>query len=150
MIAESKEWESRLEWSVRALAQPKVVQEALFPEFVCLADELALDFEESLRGFQAGSAQLGERFSEAVLRLDAQLEKMSGPKNAEMWTDEALADSPEWATVRELAVAVAEIAGWPTSSPGPSKHVYVDGHLGLDQVPTTTFHWRGNFWRAAR
>jgi hypothetical protein len=37
----------RLEWSMRALAQPPGVQSRLFPEFVECADELALEFDES-------------------------------------------------------------------------------------------------------
>ena len=40
----------RFEWSVRDLAQPSDIQSSLFPGFVCVPDELALEFDEWRKG----------------------------------------------------------------------------------------------------
>src|SRR6516225_2761064 len=37
--------EQQLQWAVQALAQPAEVQPTLFPSFVVVADELALEFD---------------------------------------------------------------------------------------------------------
>jgi hypothetical protein len=125
MTIDDRFWSSRLEWSVRALAQPKEVQETLFPGFVCVADELALDFEESLQGCDGAQPRLATIVREAVRELDKHLEQMSGPDNSSLWTDEALARSAEWERVRELARVVVGRAGWPTSPPDPNRQLYV-------------------------
>ncbi len=39
---------NQLQRAITALAQPAEVQLSLFPDFVCKADELALDFEDDL------------------------------------------------------------------------------------------------------
>ena len=125
-----RHWRARLEWSVRALAQPSKVQIGLFPDFACIADELALVFEESLRGAEAIGLPLSDLVSEALRKLDGQLERMSGPQNATFWTDEALTSSEEWARVRALAIDAAQLAGWPLSPPEQNPQVYVGPQTG--------------------
>ncbi|WP_437731634.1 hypothetical protein [Sorangium sp. So ce1335] len=44
---------TRLKWSIQALAAPAFEQIRLFPRFVCVADELAIDVEEALRGIRS-------------------------------------------------------------------------------------------------
>lgn len=125
MKQREQHWRSRIEWIVRALAQPKDVQASLFPSFVCLADELALEFEECLSGLRAARAPLDAGVEQALNDLDRQLEMMSGPSHPEFWTDEALETAAEWGRVRELAHAVLTKAAWPCTSPGPTEQVYV-------------------------
>jgi hypothetical protein len=125
MTSEETTWTDRLQWSVRALAQPMTIQRTLFPEFVCLADELALDFEESLGGVRNEPATLPPDVMEAILRLDEQLERMSGPQNADLWTDDALRRSPEWGTVRSLAAQAVRLANWAASPPGPNPQLFI-------------------------
>lgn len=123
----------RLKWSIQALAAPAAAQLRLFPDFVCVADELAIDFEEALRGIRsAGSSDAGDREEAegperaealspaqraAVDALDAQLEEMSGPEHAEMWTDDALHTSVAWTRVRHLAASALRTMDWPNELP---------------------------------
>jgi hypothetical protein len=96
----------RLMHSVQALAQPPDVQLGLFPDFVCKADELALDFDNF---WSCAKGNDGERLTaEQTSILDAinsELDAMSGSVNAELWTDDALRENLQWAHIRELAKA---------------------------------------------
>ena len=69
----------KLIWSVRALAQPASVQRKLFPAFVVVADELALEFEEHYPPALAASRDLwsGDQLSK-LRALEQRLEAMSG------------------------------------------------------------------------
>lgn len=118
-------WPARLEWSVRALAQPKSVQETLFPGFVCVPDELALEFDESLRGFRETGLRLPDDASDAILALDRQLEAMSGAEHSDLWNQESLAHSSDWQMIRALAQRVVVLMQWPAAPPPPSGHIYV-------------------------
>lgn len=114
----------RLRRSVQALALPAIQQVTLYPDFVCVADELALAFEEAVRRL-GGLERLSFVGSEAVRAVDEQLERMSGQEHAELWTDEALERSPEWETLRGIAQAALTALGWPLEIPAPSGDVYV-------------------------
>lgn len=116
---------SRLEWSVRALAQSATVQRGLFPSFVCVPDELALEFDESRRLIEDASVELTKDQSAAIARLDSQIESMSGEHNAHFWTDEALESAPEWEVVRAAARHVVSIFEWPQQPPAPTSQTYV-------------------------
>ena len=116
---------SHFEWSVRALAQPAAIQLALFPAFVCVTDELALEFDECLCDVSKLRGLLPPHAVSAVESLDAQLVSMSGPDHLDLWTDESLALMPEWEDVRQRALAVVAVMGWPVTSPGSSSRTYV-------------------------
>lgn len=107
----------RLEWAVRALAQPAEVQAQLFPAFVCVADELALEFDEHWRRTRGSLAPLPSGLLGALAALDARLGSMSGHERAALWTNDALERAAEWAEVRRLAQAALAAAEWPTSRP---------------------------------
>jgi hypothetical protein len=118
----------RFEWSVRALAQPAHTQAQLFPHFVCVADELALEFDEWCRALlESPHGELKNDQIELITLLDQQLSQMSGPENEELWLDEALASSPEWTRVREIASELIRKMGWPDSPPPPERDFYVRG-----------------------
>jgi hypothetical protein len=114
----------RFEWSVRALAQDAATQRQLYPSFVCVADELALEFDEYLRALEDELPQLTA--AEQIRALDSRLSAMSGPDHAALWTDDALRDAPEWVEVRAAAQAVLQAMGW-SSRPPPNERgaVYV-------------------------
>src|ERR1700754_1824521 len=88
----------RFEWCVRALAQDAETQRALYPDFACVADELALEFDEYLRAIEDDLGALPA--SELIRALDDKLTAMSGPAHADLWTEEALSAAVEWADVR--------------------------------------------------
>ena len=75
-------------WAVQALAQPADVQPTLFPPFVVVADELALEFDHWRR---VAEGQAGAPWSPgqraAVAALDRLLSEMSGPGKPEVWLE---------------------------------------------------------------
>jgi hypothetical protein len=113
------------EWAVRALAQDATIQIALFPSFVVVADELALDFEQYRLATADRLSELGGHVVARVGELDAALEAMSGPEHLDLWTDEALRSAREWVTVRALARRVLEAAVWRNTPPPIGRAAYI-------------------------
>jgi hypothetical protein len=115
----------QFEWAVRALAQDPIGQRDLFPGFVEVADELALEFEERYRAVRSGTSRLRPDQMQRVEALDAALEAMSGPEHVELWSMEALDHSLEWVHIRDLARQVVQIMGWPEDPPPRDRAIYV-------------------------
>lgn len=114
----------KIKWAVQALAQPAEIQIGLFPDFVNVADELALTWEEAL-----GEITENDNFSDDILMnihsLDESILAISGDSNSEFWTDDALRESNKWEEVRSIAATIIKKMSWPTSSPGEAEGVYV-------------------------
>jgi len=119
---------ARIEWSLRALAQPSHAQHQLYPSFVCIPEELALEFNDALlvaRAHLAGEispVQLG-----VLEDLDRKLCEMSGPGTEAVWRAEALQSAPEWAEVRTIAARAIELFGWSPDPPPPSPDTFIPG-----------------------
>ncbi|MBU8898708.1 hypothetical protein KRR26_24155 [Corallococcus sp. M34] len=117
----------RFQWSVQALAQDAGVQFCLFPWFVCVPDELALEFDECLQGF--ADSGLAAVFSpgqvDAIRELDRHLAAISGAENKQFWTDEALEGAPEWSEIRATARLLLERMNWPQVAPPAERALYV-------------------------
>jgi hypothetical protein len=111
---------------VQALAQPPDAQPSLFPSFVVVADELALEFDNWWKSFEAN---FGDRCSEeqqrAVAALDHLLTEMSGPDKPELWTNEGCLYHAKWSEVRQLAADVLSAFGWPHGVPPVGRVMYV-------------------------
>jgi hypothetical protein len=54
---------------------------------------------------------------EALAALHAQFQSLSGPANAEHWSDAALDVSPEWVAIRRLAAHGLDAFGWRPEEP---------------------------------
>ncbi|HYI47731.1 MAG TPA: hypothetical protein VEX35_04625 [Allosphingosinicella sp.] len=115
----------QLQRAVLALAQPPEVQLRLFPDFVCKADELALDFEDGLYELVGHEDEIDQGQRAAIDALDGLLIGMSGRANASFWTEDALRSHPIWDEIRDAAKAVAEAFGWAIQNPGPSGAIYI-------------------------
>ena len=118
----------QFKWALQALAQPAEVQLSHFPNFVCKADELALDFGNCFKwylGSQTG-ANLDEK-REALESIDQYLDAMSGPSHAEFWTESALRLDPRWDAIRFLAKHALKSFGWPPEEPPRGRAVFVPG-----------------------
>jgi hypothetical protein len=115
----------RLERAVLALAQPAHVQLSLFPDFVCKADELALDFEEALDGYLGFEAEIAEHERAELGALDRLVLSKSGNANEAFWTDDALLNHPAWDTIRAAAKATAAAFGWELRRPPASGAIYI-------------------------
>ncbi|HEV2596822.1 hypothetical protein [Sphingopyxis sp.] len=116
---------NQLQHAVLALAQPAEVQLALFPDFVCKADELALDFEDGLYELVGHESDVSAEQRAALDALDSLLVSMSGQHNAAFWTDEAVRSDEKWEDIRSAAKATAKIFGWELRPPPPSGAIYI-------------------------
>lgn len=111
---------------VQALAQPGAIQMSLFPDFACVGDELALEFEDAMRTFWETQATLSPSEAASLSALDTYLNELSGPQNEEFWTDISLLESDvRWERVRVLARAVRGTFGWPDEVPAKDGATYV-------------------------
>ena len=120
-----REMRDQLQRAILALAQPAEVQLSLFPDFVCKADELALDFEDGLYELVGHEETTTPSQRAAVDALDNLLFRMSGKKNAAFWTEDAVRSHPAWEEVRIAAKAALLAFGWEFRLPPPSGAIYV-------------------------
>lgn len=72
---------------------------------VSAVDELALALDDvfwvARKAFEQG--QLGQDELTALEALNTKLDEISGETNASLWTADALQNSPEWESIRQLA-----------------------------------------------
>lgn len=115
----------RFEWAVRALAQDADTQMTLYPHFTCVADELALDFDEHRRKLTGTDYTLSEEQAVVIEQLDNRIASISGPNNERFWTDGALKAAPEWNEIRLLARSVLREMGWPDAPPPANRALYI-------------------------
>jgi len=115
----------KLKWSVQAIAQPSAVQIQLFPEFVEVADELALRWEEAIQDLQVMRTHLLPAQIAAIEELDAYMVSISGQAHTQMWTMDALKGSLEWQIMRELANQILHQMFWTETRPSFASDIYV-------------------------
>jgi hypothetical protein len=129
--------EERLMWAVQALAQPAELQPRLFPEFVVVADELALEFDHWQ---QTAKDHVGAGWSETqhttLTDLDRLLTEMSGPGHPELWRGADCLNHPTWAEVRVRARTVLAAFGWSSDAPPADRAVYVPGSRAGEPKPS--------------
>ncbi|MGK7652579.1 hypothetical protein ACSQ76_09235 [Roseovarius sp. B08] len=113
-------------WCLQALSQDAAQQRQLYPDYVHLADELVLDFDEAL---SVAGRDILERNPD-LAALDDLIDSKSGP--SENWTDEALEDSAFWREIRARARNALANRDLPVAMPGtpPSGMHYVEGNVG--------------------
>ncbi len=120
--------EQQLQWAVQSLALPAELQRELFPAFVVVADELALDFDH---WFRVAAGEIGDSWNpdqrDRLAALDSLLEAMSGPGNPELRLGEESLYQERWGEVRALALAALSAFGWPSGLPPTDRAVYVRG-----------------------
>lgn len=118
-------------WSLQALAMNAEVQQSLFPDFVCKADELALDYDhwsEVARSF-FGAEFSGDQLA-AIQAIDRHLDAMSrggAVFDEQLWSEEALGTRPQWVELRSLAQLALSKFGWPADKPPCARSLYVPG-----------------------
>ena len=113
-----------LKWSLQALAQPGGVQVALFPPFVCVAEELALDLQNWLLVTRSQNLRVHPDALSAIAAIDQQLVKLSGKSNQDFWTIEALKSDLRWENVRQDARTALSVAGWENTAPPYDRSSY--------------------------
>jgi len=117
--------EQQFLWALQALAQPAHIQPKLFPSFVVVADELAIDFDNWRMAYESNC---GHRWSqeqrEVVAALGYLLTEMSGPGKHELWLNEDCLNHPKWAEVRRLALVVLSAFDWSPEIPPLDRAIY--------------------------
>src|SRR5262245_46705375 len=93
--------------TLQLLASSAELQIQHYPNFVLVADELALDFDHWRSVFLSNFAdELTLEQVRAFTMIDERLEALShGGKeyNEQFWTEEGLRESAEWASIRRMA-----------------------------------------------
>lgn len=118
----------QLKWSVQALAQPAEVQVTLFPVFVCVADELALDLQNWLLAAKGQNIPLGPAAISRITDIDQELSALSGKAHEEFWNVHALKNDMRWENIRERARAALAAAGWENAAPPFGRSTYAAVH----------------------
>ncbi len=117
---------SRLCMSLQLLAAPAQTQLAYFPDFVCKADEIALDYDLwFVRAFDQALVPAEQIIPLAA--LNDYLGRLSRKGDTDFWTEEALTHDAQWDQVRAMAKTGLEAMGWSVEAPPPSPDVYIHG-----------------------
>jgi hypothetical protein len=123
---------TQLKWALQALAASPDNQASLFPEFVSVPDELALDFDHWRDVAVSNSQDLSPRQLHSLAVIDAHLKKMSrngSDFDATYWTLDGLRTHLRWSYARELAKNALAEFGWavelPPRDPGARGGTYV-------------------------
>jgi hypothetical protein len=106
----------QLRWALQALAAPAERQIELFPSFVCIPDELVLDFDQWLPVAAAEVAFTPEQQG-ALDQLAARIDAWSGSAHPEVWEQGALRTHSVWGEFRGLSAAALAAFGWPAELP---------------------------------
>lgn len=111
--------------TVQALAQDAELQVASFPDFVCIGDELVMEFGDALDAFRRSNPAADHRMA-ALSALDAHIDALSGAVDEDFWWDPArLRTDGAWERTRQLARAVLAAFGWPLDAPPRNGAIYV-------------------------
>jgi hypothetical protein len=97
----------RLIEALKLVACSADAQIAALPEFVVIADEVALLFDEELRAVDLAACTPIVR--ERLASIDRSLSAMSETKS--LWTIDALRTAPEWASLRSTAAEILSALG---------------------------------------
>lgn len=117
----------RLKHALQALALPAHIQLGLLPDFVCKADELALDFDHWCSTvLQSEQGSLTEVQWSQLVAVDTALTEMNSGDQPFVWTDDAVIRRPEWQHVRVLAQAALDAFIWSLETPPTYRYEYVN------------------------
>lgn len=96
-------------------------QIAALPDFVVVADEVALIFDDQFRAVDLDSCTAIVR--DGLITIDRHLSEMSNTKS--IWTIDALRTADEWASLRITAAEILSALGVAVSPPDLSWATYV-------------------------
>jgi hypothetical protein len=110
---------------LKLMASSAGEQVKAFPDFVVVADEIALLFDDEMR-FADGQGLISKLDAVALERLRAigeRLERMTG--KSQFWTLEALGSAPEWDFIRRTACSILSDLGVPRDPPNLGWVTYI-------------------------
>lgn len=116
---------NKIKWITQAFAQNSDVQKGLFPDFVNVAEELALEWEAALDEVSENT-ELTEEQKLSIKMLDDYMLSISGPDNIQYWNNDALCYSSEWHNMREMARNILTVMEWEYVVPHKSDAIYIN------------------------
>lgn len=112
--------------SIMALAASAKDQEALYPSFTAVGDELLLEFGECLDNLKV--SDLTPEQAASIAALDVYFIQHSSTQYSAMYLENsALYENSNWDEIRSLAKLVAKEMGWSLTEPVKQKHRIVTG-----------------------
>lgn len=117
----------KIKWISQAIAQPCEVQKSLFPDFVNVADELAIEWETALEELNDHNiiTLLTDEQKAVIKKLDEYMLSISGEANIQYWNNDALCKCVEWQNMREIAMNILTIMDWEKTAPPKSNAIYI-------------------------
>jgi hypothetical protein len=121
----------RMKHALQLLACTAETQFQLHPPLVCVADELALNFDNWCLACigDYGSELTPDQVSSLAI-INEKLDSF-GESVEDFWTDEAVHNSAQWESIRKLAAQALRTFGWPTDVPPSYAHEYVKNEPNL-------------------
>jgi hypothetical protein len=115
----------RLIEALRLMACSADAQIAALPDFVVVADEVALLFDDEFRAVDLDACTSVVR--DGLVTINRELSEMSKSKSPSLWTIEALRAASDWESLRTTAKAVLTALGVSIGRPDLSWATYVPG-----------------------
>lgn len=110
-----------LRWSLQSLALSPDIQVRLFPDFVCVPDELALDFDHWYL-CAISNNYIPTDIASELCNFNTILEEINNPY---LWTLDALEHSAEWQAIRVKARYLLGLLGWELEMPPKERMRYI-------------------------
>ncbi|XKM14527.1 hypothetical protein RCS94_04955 [Orbaceae bacterium ac157xtp] len=119
---------NKIKWVTQAIAQPCEIQKSLFPDFVNVADELAVEWEIALDELDDSNflSSITNEQRRIIKKLDDYMLSISGPANIQYWNNDALCQSAEWQRMREMAIDILSIMQWEKIVPIKQNAIYIN------------------------
>lgn len=115
-----------LKRTLQALSAPYESQIRLFPEFVCVGDELVLEFGDAYAAYLAGEPRVTREQDMQLRVLSRRIDELSGRHGEGFWSDvESLRTHRCWEELRLLAKSALDAFGWAPAEPRPSLAIFV-------------------------
>lgn len=117
---------TRLRHALQALALPADAQLGLLPRHAGDVDDLILNFDHWFRAATATrTAALTPPQVTALAEIERVLDRMSGQRNAHLWTRGAVRQDIRWTHLRQAARGALEVFGWSLDVPPLSQYEFI-------------------------
>ncbi|MDD6209893.1 MAG: hypothetical protein PUB21_04725 [Bacteroidales bacterium] len=124
----SEKFYNTLVQSLRLVASPADIQIKSLPDFVCIADEIALTYDETYV-LLPQIAEEDKRFTPQVMETLKELDRLFGEMSEDktLWDIDQLKENLKWEKSRLLAYEALQLLGEPYEFPDLGYISYVRG-----------------------
>lgn len=111
------------------MAAPADVQKRSLPDWVVVADEVALTLTDILD--VVDNASLSPAIAPVLARITTRIDEMSSGEHDDVWTTDALDRAPEWEELRRLAREALTSMSVPYAEPNLAHLTFVPQGVGI-------------------